>query len=153
MARHGLAECILDLARPLAESLGISVWGLELASAGRRALVRLFIEAENGANVDQCAEMSRGLGAALEVEDVMSGAYVLEVSSPGLERRFFDPGQLPPYMGRILDVSLLEPLDGRKNFRGRLAQARPDGLVLDVDGVAFDFSWDRVKKARLVHEF
>lgn len=153
MARHGLEQRILELARPLAESLGISVWGLELAAAGRRALVRLYIEAEGGAGVDQCAEMSRGLGAALEVEDIMSGAYVLEVSSPGLERRFFEPGQLAPYEGRILDVSLREPLDGRKNFRGRLTQARPDGLVLNVDGVAFDFSWDAVKKARLVHEF
>lgn len=153
MAQHGLEQKILELARPVAESLGLSVWGLELAASGRRPLVRLFIESDHGSTVDHCAEVSRSLGAALDVEDVMRGAYVLEVSSPGLERRFFEPGQLPPYVGRILDVSLAEPEDGRKNFRGRLEEARPDGLGLTVDGRRFDFSWDRVKKARLVHEF
>ena len=150
---HGLEQKILELARPVAESLGLAVWGLELAAAGRRPLIRLYIESEGGSTVDQCAEVSRSLGAALDVEDVMRGAYVLEVSSPGLERRIFEAAQLPPYVGRILDLSLGEPEDGRKNFRGRLDEARPDGLVMTVDGKRFEFSWDRVKKARLVHEF
>lgn len=153
MARQPLAERILPLAGPVAASLGCAVWGVEAAPAGRRTLVRVYIEAPSGVTIDQCAEVSRSLGAALEVEDAIPGPYTLEVSSPGLSRRFFEPSQLPPYVGRELEVSLTEPIGERKNFTGRLAEAGPEGFVLETESGRLELSWERVKKARLVHAF
>ena len=63
--------------------MGVSLWGVEFASAGSRMVVRAYIDAEDGVSIDKCARVSRALGAVFDAEDVLPGAYVLEVSSPG----------------------------------------------------------------------
>ncbi len=106
-----------------------------------------------GVTIAACAQVSRHLGAVLEAEDAVPGAYVLEVSSPGLERRFFSPGQLEAYLGRTVDVRLHQPQDSRRHLRGILAEAGPDFLVVDEVGVRTRVAWEHVKTAHLVHEF
>jgi ribosome maturation factor RimP len=82
---------------------------------------------------------------------------VLEVSSPGLERRFFAPEQLPAYVGSTVDVRLLEPQDGRRHLRGILSEAGSEAgasfLVVDEEGVRIRVDWVHVKSAHLVHIF
>ena len=203
MAHISLIERVRALAEPLAESLGLMVWGIEF-SGGARGVLRVYVdaspyaEAECGAaheagedgpppsdgglarapedaalppgvNIDQCGEFSRLLGASLEVEDVMSGAYILEVSSPGLERPFFCAAQLHPYIGAPVELVLSAPgpdFPGRRNFRGVLADAPrrggdgpiavvPDCMALPAPTGAkrLVFSWNDVKRMRLVHIF
>jgi len=106
-----------------------------------------------GVTIATCAQVSRHLGTVLEAEDAVPGAYVLEVSSPGLERRFFAPEQLPAYLGRIVDVRLHQAQDTRRHFRGLLAESGPDFLVVDESGVLTRVLWPHVKTAHLVHEF
>ena len=108
MNQSPLAAAIADLAAPLAASLGLELWGVELAFSGR-GLVRVFVESEDGVSVDQCAELSRLLGLSLDVEDLVPGAYVLEVSSPGLERTFFTEAQLARAVGQRVEITLHEP--------------------------------------------
>ena len=125
MNQPPLAAAITDLAAPLAASLGLELWGVELAFSGR-GLVRVFVESENGVSVDQCAELSRLLGLTLDVEDLVPGAYVLEVSSPGLERTFFTEAQLARAVGQRVEITLHEPRPawpGRRKFRGLLQGA------------------------------
>ena len=125
MNQSPLAAAITDLAAPLAASLGLELWGVELAFSGR-GLVRVFVESENGVSVDQCAELSRLLGLSLDVEDLVPGAYVLEVSSPGLERTFFTEAQLARAVGQRVEITLHEPQPawpGRRKFRGLLQGA------------------------------
>lgn len=162
-----LARIIHELALPLAESLNLSLWGIELAFSGR-GLVRVFVEAENGITVEQCAELSRLLGLALEVEDAIPGAYVLEVSSPGLERTFFTPEQLAGVVGETVEITLTAPVaefSGRRKFRGVLkaapgtAEAASGGFTLHVEDPSrpgtfegdLTFVFSKIKKARLVH--
>jgi ribosome maturation factor RimP len=90
------------------------------------------------------------------VEDVVHGSYVLEVSSPGLERPFFSPGQMEAFTGQEVDVQLETPLPGfgtRRKFRGPLQEVAGDVLRVEVDGQVAELPWDRVKKAKLVHRF
>lgn len=164
-----LEEKIAALAAPLAGSLGLAVWGVECAGAQGRGLIRVFVERtgeadgneaqEGGVGIEACASLSRLLGAALDVEDIVPGAYVLEISSPGLERTFFAPEQLAPYVGRLLDASLRAPapgFEGRRHFRGVLkAPADPAGRIeLELeDGGAVAFSWPDARRVRLVHVF
>ncbi len=154
-------DIIASLAAPLAASLGLELWGVEVAFGGR-SLVRVFIEGEGGASIDQCAEISRLLSLALDVEDCMPGAYVLEVSSPGLERTFFTEEQLAGAVGRMVEVSLAAPLPdlpGRKNFRGELVSAQggvftlktDDAVPAEAEPLAVSFAWAAVKKAKQVH--
>jgi ribosome maturation factor RimP len=106
-----------------------------------------------GVTIATCAKVSRHLGTVLEAEDAVPGAYVLEVSSPGLERRFFATEQMAAYVGRTLDVRLHQTQDGRRHFRGQLAELGADFLVVDEEGVRTRIGWAHVKTAHLVHEF
>jgi Uncharacterized protein conserved in bacteria len=143
MTQTSLADTIKNLAAPLAAGLGLEIWGIELAFGGR-SLVRVYVEkpfapppsdqgdmpedlfSEQGVSIDECAELSRMLGLSLEVEDAIPDAYVLEVSSPGLDRVFFTEAQLATAAGRQVDVQLERPLaemPDRRKFRGLLSGA------------------------------
>lgn len=113
-------------------------------------------------SIDKCAEISRMIGLALEVEDVFSSAYVLEVSSPGLSRTFFRPEQMLPYVGDTLEIVLIEAhpdFTGRKKFRGRLQSVTGDDFILHVEAgaehevVSLHLAWDQVRKATRTHVF
>jgi ribosome maturation factor RimP len=164
------ARLIEKLLTPFLTAEGLIPWGIDLSSAGHRELLRIFIDLspearaasdqsgrEAGVTVDQCAAVSRHAGYLLEVEDVMPGPYVLEVSSPGIERRFFSPGQLAGYAGREIEVTLAVPRQGRRKFRGVLAGVSGESFTMMADPgpkqTAVDFVWSEVKKARLVCRF
>ncbi len=180
MKRTPLIERLTGLIGSGLSPLGVELWGVELASAGSRMVVRVYIDAQadesagspagepvgepvadmavqGGVTIAACARVSRHLGAPLDAEDAVPGAYVLEVSSPGLERRFFVPEQLSGYLGRTIDVRLNEATDGRRHLRGLLSevkgQAGAEELVVDEDGVRTSVLWAQVKTAHLVHEF
>ena len=114
------------------------------------------------ATVDQCADISRMLGLALEVEDVFASAYVLEVSSPGLSRTFFAPEQLAAYVGDTVEMSLVQApaaFAGRKKFRGQLQAVQGDTITLVTDGAEgtppapLTVRWEDIRKITRVHIF
>jgi len=144
---------IRELTEPFVETLGLSLWGLEFSGGDGRPTLRVFIEGEQGVDVEDCARVSRQLGTALDVEDLIHGAFQLEVSSPGLERRFFELSQLPPYVGGDLDVTLAAPLSGRKRFKGTFTALDGDVLTLACEGGPVSFPWSAVDKARVVYRF
>ncbi len=172
---------VREAAEPVVASFGLMLWGIEVV-AGGRTVVRVYVDApaggdvavdgngENGmlegVSVDQCAEISRMVGLALEVDEVFADAWVLEVSSPGMDRLFFEPAQLSPYVGREIDVTLADPhpeIAGRRKFRGPLVSVSENAFVMEVllapaageKPVPSNVSirWDWVRKARLVPVF
>ena len=165
-----LNDRICNLATPLAADLGLAVWGLELLR-GPRLVIRLYVDtppegvSSEGVSIDQCARLSRSLGLALEVEDIIPSAYVLEISSPGLERPFFRLMQLAPYIGHSIAFSLAAPIPacpGRKHFVGALKHVADTFFTVTVDDAPpfsknapghVDISWNLVKNARLIHVF
>ena len=176
MTRTPLAQRLNDIIAPAVATLGLALWGVELASAGSRMLLRVFIDAPEaapaetgtplaepvtesaaqpatGVTVDHCARASRHLGAVLDAEDAIPGAYVLEVSSPGLERRFFTPQQMQAYLGREVEVRLNLPQVGRRRLKGALARVEGESIVVAEDKGEVAVRWELVKQAHLVHEF
>jgi ribosome maturation factor RimP len=154
MMKDRRTKIIEEVAQPIVTGLGFSLWGVHAPSAGKRTVVSIFVDGENGINLDECAQISRDVGLALEVEDVMPGPYVLEVSSPGLERRFFEPGQMRAYLGRRVKAELLDMVGGRRNFAGILTEAGETYFILEDDEhISHRIEWEQVKKARLIHEF
>ncbi len=153
MTRSPLIERLTGIIGPALEPLGVTLWGVEFASAGSRMVVRVYIDAEEGVDVGKCARVSRSLGAVFDAEDVLPGAYVLEVSSPGLERRFFSTAQLAAFVGRVVDVRLHEPQDGRRHLRGVLSAVEGDVFSVDEAGAVTRIPFERVKTSHLVHEF
>lgn len=153
MRQNAFEKELVELVRPEVESLGFSFWGLSAPTAGKKRVIRIYIDGPDGVSIDNCAEVSRQVGLVLEVEDIVSGAFNLEVSSPGLERKFFTLEQLADYVGRTLEVKLAFPVDNRRNFKGSLKELTPTGFILDTGENEAAMDWDAVKEAKLVHEF
>jgi ribosome maturation factor RimP len=154
MDKNEIHARLMELSIPLCQARDLEVWGIELlfAAGGRHRIVRVYLDSEQGVGIDECTEISRHLSLALDVEDLIPGAFTLEVSSPGLERRFFSPGQMLPYVGQPVRVRLENPLAGRKNFKGRLVSVAPPLFTLTDENGSFELNWEDVDKASLIYE-
>ena len=139
--------------RPSVEMLGKELLGVEFISAGKHSTLRLFIDHENGINVDDCAEVSRQVSAVLDVEDPISTEYSLEVSSPGLDRPLFELDHFKAVIGETINVKLSMPLNGRRKFKGVLETIENNTLVVSVDGQDYELVISNVDKANLVPNF
>jgi len=140
------------LIRPVVEGLGLELWGLEYRPQKHSALLRVFIDSEEGVSLDDCSAVSEQLSALFDVEDPIPVAYTLEVSSPGLDRVLFEPVQYERYIGRRLKVRLKFPVDGRRRATGTLEAVEDEKIVVDVDGEPFAVPFDAIDRARLVLE-
>jgi len=139
--------------RPAVEEVGVELLGIEFVSAGKHSTLRIFIDHENGIDVDNCADVSRQVGALLDVEDPISTEYNLEVSSPGLDRPLFSLAHYEAVIGETVNVRLSLPLNGRRKFKGILNAIEGDVLIVTVDGEEFELVFSNVDKGNLVHNF
>ncbi|MFK7828544.1 MAG: ribosome maturation factor RimP [Congregibacter sp.] len=137
------------LLEPTVEAMDFVLWGLELLKQGKHSLLRVYIESENGVQVDDCARVSRQVGALLDVEEAVSGEYVLEVSSPGVDRRLFRLEQFSAYLGEELEVKLRRPFEGRRKFKGILRGVEDADIVLLVDDHEYLLPFGDVDRAQL----
>ncbi len=153
MRQNALERKLAELVKAEVESFGFSFWGLNAASSGKKRAIRIYIDGPEGVNIDDCAKVSRQIDIVIEAEDIIPGAFTLEVSSPGLERKFFTLDQLGDYVDRTLDVHLSEPIDGRRHFKGKLLTVTDSGVELECSGESHRLDWDDVREATLVHEF
>ena len=144
---------LTDMLRPAVEETGKDLLGVEFISAGNNSVLRLFIDHENGIDVDDCAEVSRQVGAILDVEDPISSEYNLEVSSPGIDRPLFEMAHFKAVIGETVNVKLSMPLNGRRKFKGTLTAIENDTLIVDVDGMDYELVINNVDKANLVARF
>ncbi|HEX7063015.1 MAG TPA: ribosome maturation factor RimP [Woeseiaceae bacterium] len=138
------------LLEPTVERLGYELIDLELQVAGKDSVVRLFIDRAEGVGLADCEAVSRQVSALLDVEDPLPGHYVLEVSSPGLDRKLTRPAHFQRFVGEDVRVRLRVPVDGRRNFRGRLTAADEQDIEVEVDGQVHHLAMAAIESARLV---
>lgn len=111
--------------------------------------LRVFIDKEGGVDLDDCQDLSRKLEELLDVQDIIKTSYILEVSSPGLDRELKKPRDFQREMGKDIDVSLFAPLDGKKVVTGPLSAY--DGETINVGDMAIPM--DKVAKVNLHIDF
>ncbi len=141
------------LLEPGVRALGFELVDSELAGRGRNAVLRVYIDGPHGVTVDDCAEVSRQLSAILDVEDPFPERYVLEVSSPGLDRPLVRREDFERFVGESVKIRLRLPIEGRRNFSGRLLGVESDHVVLEVDGKTVNLDFGGIEKARLVPRY
>lgn len=135
------------------EAMGYELAGVEFHAHRDNALLRVYIDSENGIGLDDCQRVSHQLSGVLEVEDPIAGRYTLEVSSPGLDRPLFEAAHFNRFAGSEVRVQLRELLDGRRKLVGRLLGMRDDDVVIvDSEGREWRVPLERIEKARLVPE-
>ena len=114
-------EQIRQILDPILESLGLDLWDLEFQKQGPKWLLRVYIDREiGGVTLNDCEAVSRDLGTALDVEDIIPHAYTLEVSSPGLDRTLTRPEHFVRFSGSAIKVKTFQKIRDEKVFRGKL---------------------------------
>lgn len=141
------------MAAKVAESIGVELVDVEIFRAGKRRVLRIYIGHRDGVTVDQCAKVSRELGTLLDADNVMQDEnYILEVSSPGLDRPFKTLKDYRRNVGRFVRATLREPLEGLGNKRlvvGKLADVGETSITVDADGTARSIPLDLILQAKV----
>ena len=144
-------EKIEAIAERVVVGEGLTLVDVELKGGKSNPLLRVYIDRPGGVSHADCALVSEQMSAILDVEDPFPGSYLLEVSSPGLDRKLVKPREYEYFTGRRARIVVKEPLDGQKVFDGKLAgfdQGRVR-LGLDDDKIA-EFELSNISKARLL---
>ena len=144
---------IREAAERVARSDGIEVVDVEW-KVGRQRFLRVYIDKQEGISHRDCEAVSQQLSVILDVEELVpGGSYILEVSSPGLDRKLTRPADYERFVGRLARISLDEPVENSKFFEGRLA-GYADGMVqVEVKGRVIALPFAGIRKANLVVEF
>ena len=122
-----------EIAAPIAEGLGLRLWDVRYLKEGAQWYLRVFIDKDGGVDINDCEAMSRALDEPLDQADPIAGEYILEVSSPGIERELIRPAHFAQFIGADIMVKMIRPLDGiGKEFKGVLT-AYEDGQVTITD--------------------
>lgn len=140
------------LFEPVVEALGFRLWGVEYIPQGRHSLLRVYLDKEDGINVEDCALASRQISSILDVEDPISGEYTLEVSSPGLDRTLFSLDQFREYLGWQVKLVLTEKFENKRRFSGLLKAVVDDEVVIGIGEEELAVPYELIEKANLVDQ-
>ena len=145
---------ISKLLEPGIRSMGYELVGVEYQSGGKGGgLLRVYIDHEHGITADDCQKVSYQVSGVLDVHDPIPGHYTLEISSPGLDRPLFKAADFERFAGQLVKLRTRLPLDGQRNFRGRLRGLRDGQVVIEQDGGETVLPYEQIEQARLVPEF
>ena len=125
---------VREIAERVAASTGLEIVEVELRGGGKARMLRIFIDKPSGVTHEDCANLSREVGTILDVEDVIPGAsYLLEVSSPGLDRKLTRPADYERFTGSRVKLTTRQPVNGSHHFEGRLESFQQGRLTLDMN--------------------
>ena len=155
---------LTDIIAPAVAACDVALWGVEFLPQGSRSLLRIYIEAlpedkaaEKQVTIEDCAAVNHQVSGVLEVHDPIAGEYVLEVSSPGLDRPFFATEQMADYIGQTVSLRLIQAVgtgsSKRRKATGKLEQLNDKQLtVVTPEGEQFDIALDNIDKANLIYQ-
>jgi len=144
---------IQSLIAPVVESLECELVGIEYARQGKRSLLRIYIDKENGVDVKDCQRISHQLSGVLDVEDIIKEQYQLEVSSPGLDRPLYTLAHFERFAGRMAKLTLVSPIKGQRKFKGTLEGVEEDQVIVNIGEDELVLSLNAIDKANLIPEF
>ena len=128
---------------------GVELVDLVIQHQGRKAVLQFFVDKVGGITLDDCGELTNEIDSILEMENLVEGAYILEVSSPGVQRVLKKPEHFKRFVQQRVKIVLKVPLEGRGAFTGVIASADDDAFVLDDGTNQLRFEYANIKKANL----
>lgn len=149
-----VTELTAELALPLVEQAGCTLWDVEYVREAGTWYLRVFIDCEGGVDINQCEAVSRPLSDLLDEHDPIEGSYVLEVGSAGADRALTKPAHFEACMGKEIEVRLYRPRDGQKEFHGELVGYEAGNVTItQPDGSEITFEKKEIGRVRLYIEF
>ena len=145
-------DSIAEELRTLTERHGFEFVGVELVREGGEQILRLYADAEGGMTLDGCEQLAGEASSFLdEKADEIEGTYLLEVSSPGLERPLFTIEDYRRFSGRLANVRLKCAFEGKKRFQATIADAADGRVMFECEGERFELPFEQIMSAKLVY--
>jgi ribosome maturation factor RimP len=144
---------VSELIDPILSEMRFELIDVEYLSDRGRWVLRVYIDKEGGVTLDDCAKVSGELGDLIDIKNIIEHDYVLEVSSPGLNRPLKKEADFIRAIGKKIKVRTRVPVDGKRNFTGVLRDFKEQKLALDSEGGLVSLAWSGIEKANLVYEF
>ena len=141
---------VVSVVEPVVVGLGYDLVGAEFGQAENGQTLRVYIDKPEGIVMEDCAAVSRQLNAVLDVEDTIKSAYLLEVSSPGVDRPLFTEAHFSAQVGEQIRVRMADAVGGRRNFKGQLVAVENAHAVVEVDGIDYQLPVADVEQAHLI---
>jgi len=154
MTKGSIAQSVQELVAPLVAEEGLELVDVEYRKTGREWTLRILIDrVPGGVTVDDCQKVSRKVEDLIEVENLVPSHYVLEVSSPGLDRPLKNERDFLRYLNKRISVKTYAAIENRKTFEGRIADFKSETLYLDEGGTVREIPLRDIAQARLIIEF
>lgn len=150
MSKETIVEKIRSAAGQIALDNDLELVHAQIVGSNKSLTIRVFVDKAAGVTHEDCALVSRELDKVLDHEEFLPVSYLLEVSSPGLERELYSLADFKKFAGSLAKVKTNQPINGQKNFRGRIDAVENDEIIFDdkTNGTV-RFSFDKVAKANL----
>lgn len=142
-----------ELLQPIAEANGVSIYDVEYVKEGSDWYLRAYIDKEDGVGIQDCEAVSKALSDALDAEDFVEDAYILEVSSPGLGRTLKKEKHLEMSLGEEVELKTYKPIDKCKEFVGILKAYNQNTVTVEVNGTERTFEKADIALIRLTFDF
>lgn len=143
-------EHIETLIRRDIKALGCDIWGLELIGSITNPTLRVFIDNDKGITVKDCEKVSKHISKVIEADELYSNSLILEVSSPGIDRKFFNKEQYINYLGRMIKVRYRNEQMEYKSVKGFLRRVSKEAIVVEeVNNEESFINFEAIEKANL----
>ena len=144
---------VTESVTPVLDEMGFELVDIEYLSQYGRWVLRIYADKEGGITLDECARVSREVGDLMDVKELFPYEYVLEVSSPGLNRPLKKEKDFERAIGKNVKIKMVAPINGRRRFTGYLKKVVQGTVYLEIDNDLFALSWKDIEKANLVYDF
>lgn len=149
-----IASIVYEMAEPIAAEHGVELVDVEYVKEGGQYILRVYLDKPDGINIDDCQQVSNALSDLLDERDPIPEAYLLEVSSPGIDRPLKKDHDFVRFAGQKVDISTYAPVNGlKKRFTAELVGLEDQKIVVLLDGERFALGRDQVSQVRLAVEF
>lgn len=150
MSGNSVEEQIREIAIRVAVENDFEFVHSEITGTKRNLTVRIFIDKQGGVTIEDCSAYSRKIEAVFDVGDIIPTAYLLEVSSPGLERELYSVKDFVRYIGHLAKVKTHQPINGQRNFKGKIVSVENEEIIFaDKTSGEVRFPYSAVAKANL----
>jgi ribosome maturation factor RimP len=149
MIKEAVIEKLFNLVEPIVKEKNLDLYHLEYVKEFGENYLRVYIDSPNGITLDDCESVSRPISELLDVEDPISEAYFLEVSSPGIDRILYNDNHLSTYNGIEVVVKLAKLFEGKKQYEGVLSGFNQDEIIINNEGQEIKIPREKIKTVSL----
>ncbi|WP_408954507.1 ribosome maturation factor RimP [Natroniella sp. ANB-PHB2] len=144
---------VMELAEPIVVSQGLELVDVEYNKEGPDWILRVFVDNIDGVSLDDCQQVSRDLSEQLDLKDPIEQSYLLEVSSPGIDRPLKTKQDFKRFSGELVEISTYAPVNGKKELTGKLLGLEGENVKLSLDGEELSIPFSKIAKTKLAVEF